>query len=61
MGHKGKGIKVVFSSLKHIQDQITKICKCDGCNKFCVDFSLRAGSSVTKPFNGRACSQAMLI
>ena len=40
MGHKGKGIKVVFSSLKHIQDQITKICKCDGCNKFCVDLSI---------------------
>ena len=40
MGHKGISIKVVFSSLKHTQDQITKTFKCDGCNKFCVDLSI---------------------
>lgn len=40
VGHKGKSIKVVFSSLKHTQHQITKTFKCDGCNKFCVDLSI---------------------
>ena len=36
-----KRIKVVFSSLKHTQDQRTKSFKCDGCDKFCVDLRTR--------------------